>query len=64
MQQKMQNPTAKALAIRLRCPDYTTQGQQRKRGGFGDIGDPSSEYHASPGERISYGKHPNRPPSS
>jgi hypothetical protein len=31
MQQKMQNPTAKALAIRLRCPDYTTESQLTKR---------------------------------
>jgi hypothetical protein len=31
MQQKMQNPTAKALAIRLRCPDYTTESQLAKR---------------------------------
>ena len=27
----MQNPTAKALAIRLRCPDYTTESQLTKR---------------------------------
>jgi hypothetical protein len=31
MQEKTQNPTAKALAVRLRHPDYTTESQLAKR---------------------------------